>query len=198
LDITPILNRELLTATRKTSLWGNRRFFAGTLLTIILATFATRYYRDQGQVSDQDMMASVALQALGWMLIAHTIVIVGVFWARAAPSIALEKDRRTLDFLLATPLSNAEIVLGKLAACMIELVAGFAAGLPIMLMLHPLGGIDLRLARPRRLGLLVVCRMARCSVLRSRDLPCARTPAARLAIDRERVGPDQQPDRSRV
>jgi ABC-type Na+ efflux pump permease subunit len=57
----------------------------------------------------------------------------------------LEKDRRTLDFLLATPLCNAEIVLGKLAACMIELVAGFAAGLPIMLVLHALGGIDLRL-----------------------------------------------------
>ncbi len=143
MDITPILNRELLTATRKASLWGNRRFFAGILLTIMLATFATRYYWDQGQASDQDMMASVALQAFGWMLVAHTVVIVGVFWARAAPSIALEKDRRTLDFLLATRLSNAEIVLGKLAACMIELVAGFAAGLPIMLLLHPLGGIDL-------------------------------------------------------
>jgi ABC-type Na+ efflux pump permease subunit len=145
LDITPILNRELLTVTRKTSLWGNRRLFAGMLLTIVLATFGARYYWDQGHISDQDMMAGVAFQSFVWMVIAHMAMIFGVFVARAAPSVALEKDRRTLDFLLATRLSNAEIVLGKLAACMIEVVAGFAAGLPIMLLLHPLGGIDLRL-----------------------------------------------------
>ena len=145
MHITPILNRELLIATRKTSLWGNRRFFAGMLLTIVLATFGARYYWDQGHVSDHNMMARVGFQAFLWMVIAHMVAIFTVFWEWAAPSIALEKDRRTLDFVLATRLSNAEIVLGKLAACMTLLVAGFAAGLPIMLLLHPLGGIDLRL-----------------------------------------------------
>jgi ABC-type Na+ efflux pump permease subunit len=145
LDITPILSRELLAATRKTSLWGNRRFFAGMLLIIVLATFGARYYWDQGQVSDHDMMARVAFQAFLWMVIAHMVAIFTVFWGCAAQSIALEKDRGTLDFLLATRLSNAEIVLGKLAACMTVFVAGFAAGLPIMMLLHPLGGIDLRL-----------------------------------------------------
>ncbi len=154
MDITPILNRELLIATRKTSLWGTRGHFAGLLLTIILATFGARYYWDQGQVSDHDMMARVAFQAFAWMVFAHMAVIFGVFAARAAPSIALEKDRRTLDFLLATRLSNAEIVLGKLAACMIELVAGFAAGLPIMLLLHTLGAIDLRLIALAYAGLV--------------------------------------------
>ena len=38
MDITPILRRELLTATRKPRLWGNRSFFAAILLTAILAT----------------------------------------------------------------------------------------------------------------------------------------------------------------
>ena len=52
----------------------------------------------------------------------------------------MEKDRRTLDFLLATRLSNAEIVLGKLAACMTFLAAEFAVGLPIMLLLQSAGG----------------------------------------------------------
>jgi ABC-type Na+ efflux pump permease subunit len=135
----------LLTAARKTSLWGNRGFFAGLLLTVILATFGARYYWDHGHNLDHDMMARVAFEAFLWILLAHMVVIFGVFWEWAAPSIAQEKDRRTLDFLLATRLSNAEIVLGKLAACMTVLIAGFAAGLPIMLLLHPLGGIDLRL-----------------------------------------------------
>ena len=39
LDITPILNRELLTATRRPRLWGSRVFLAGILVTIALTTF---------------------------------------------------------------------------------------------------------------------------------------------------------------
>ena len=60
-------------------------------------------------------------------------------------SIAEEKDRRTLDFLLSSRLTNAEIVLGKVAGCVTFLFAEFAVGLPIMLLLHPLGAIDPRL-----------------------------------------------------
>ena len=154
MDIRPILNRELLVATRRKGLWGTRGFFAGMLLTIVLSTFAARYYWDRGKMSDQDIMALVAFQGFLWMLLAHWIVILGVFLGQAAPSIALEKDRRTLDFLLASQLSNAEIVLGKLAACMTMLVAGFASGFPIMLLLHLLGGIDLQLILLGYAGLL--------------------------------------------
>ncbi len=142
MDIRPIFNRELLVATRKPGLWWNRGFFAGMLLAIALATFGARYYWDRGQVSDHDIMARVAFQTFLWILLAHMTEVFGIFLGRAAPSIALEKDRRTLDFLLATRLSNAEIVLGKLAACMTFLVASFAAGFPIVLLLHLLGGID--------------------------------------------------------
>jgi ABC-type transport system involved in multi-copper enzyme maturation permease subunit len=142
LDIRPISNRELVIATRKSSLWANRVFFAGLLLSLVLATFGARYYWDRGRVSRHDMMALVALQGYLWMLLAHCVVIVSVFAGRAVPSIALEKDRRTLDFLLATRLGNAEIVLGKFAAWMAFLVAELAVGLPIMLLLYLLGGID--------------------------------------------------------
>ena len=54
------------------------------------------------------------------------------------------KDRRTLDFLLLTRLANAEIVLAKFAARFALLLAIFAAGVPVMLLLDLLGGIDLR------------------------------------------------------
>jgi ABC-type Na+ efflux pump permease subunit len=153
LDITPILNRELITATRKTRLWANRGFLAGTLLTVVLATFGARYYWDRGHVSGHVTMARVAFQAFLWMLVAHMVAILGVL-TRAALSIALEKDRRTLDFLLATRLTNAEIVLGKLAACMAILVADIAVGLPIMLLMIPLGGIDLWLILLAYAGLM--------------------------------------------
>ncbi len=50
-------------------------------------------------------------------------------------------DRKTLGFLLATRLSNAEIVLGKLAACVAGFVASLAAGLPVVVLLNVLGGV---------------------------------------------------------
>ena len=59
------------------------------------------------------MMTRIAFQAFLWMLVAQMMPVLAAL-SRAALSIALEKDRRTLDFLLATRLSNAEIVLGKL------------------------------------------------------------------------------------
>ena len=144
MDLRPIFNRELMAAARQKRLWGNRWFFVGMLLTIILGDFAAWYYWENGHVSNH-VMARVALQAFLWMLLAHTSVAIDVFATRAAPSIAGEKDRRTLDFLLATRLGNAEIVLGKLAACMTVFVTSVAAGLPVMLLLYPLGGVDLRL-----------------------------------------------------
>ena len=51
---------KLLAATRKTSIWGNRRVFGRMLLTIVLATFGARYYWDQGQVLDHDRKSQVA------------------------------------------------------------------------------------------------------------------------------------------
>jgi ABC-type Na+ efflux pump permease subunit len=144
LDITPILNRELLTAARRTRVWGSRGFLAGTLVTIALATFGARYYWDRGQMSDHDMMARIAFQAFLWMLVAHMGPVLAAM-TRAALSISLEKDRRTLDFLLATRLSNSEIVLAKLAACVGFFVTDLAVGLPIMLLMNPLGAVDLKL-----------------------------------------------------
>jgi ABC-type Na+ efflux pump permease subunit len=143
-DISPILRRELLTATRKSRLWGNRSFFAAILLTAVLATFGARYYWDS-QDPSHHLMARALRQVFLWFVVAHACAVFGVFSAKAVMSIAAEKDRRTLDFLLATRLSNAEIVLGKLASCVTFLFAEFAIGLPVMLLMYPLGGIDPRL-----------------------------------------------------
>ena len=144
LDITPVLNRELMTASRRVGLWGDRGFVAGAVLAIVLVTFAARYYWDGGHDLPA-LMSRAAYQSFLWIVLLHGILIMGVALAGAAPSIAGEKERRTLDFLLATRLDNAEIVLGKLAACMAVFVADLAAGLPVMLLLHLLGGVDLRL-----------------------------------------------------
>jgi ABC-type transport system involved in multi-copper enzyme maturation permease subunit len=142
LNITPILEREILVAMRRGKYWWSRASFAGILFFCVLVTFAVRYYRDHGRVSDREMIANGAAQALFGILLLHGAMIFGVFASVAAPSIAIEHERRTLDFLLSTRLSNAEIVLGKLAHSLVELAGGFAVGLPFVLLAHSLGGID--------------------------------------------------------
>jgi ABC-type transport system involved in multi-copper enzyme maturation permease subunit len=57
-------------------------------------------------------------------------------------AVAEEKDRRRLEFLLATGLGDAEIVLGKLAAGLGSLGLLLLAGLPVLAMMQFWGGID--------------------------------------------------------
>jgi ABC-type transport system involved in multi-copper enzyme maturation permease subunit len=61
--------------------------------------------------------------------------------ALVAGSIAEEKERRTLDYLLASDLRNWEIVIGKLAARMLHLMVLIAVGWPILALLRLLGGV---------------------------------------------------------
>ena len=143
MTIIPILRRELVAAARRAQLQGGRSFFAGMVLTIVLVSFGARYYWEQGSVSPQSM-GTAARQSFLWIVSLHGISIFGVASA-AALSIAGEKDRRTLDFLLATRLSNAEIVLGKLMSSLVVFISTVVAGLPLILLLHTLGSIDLRL-----------------------------------------------------
>lgn len=62
--------------------------------------------------------------------------------AYVAGSIADEKERKTLEFLLATDLRNREIIFGKLAARVTVLLMFILAGLPVVAFLQLFGGID--------------------------------------------------------
>ena len=62
--------------------------------------------------------------------------------AYTAGAIAEEKDRRTLEFLLATDLDNREIVLSKLLARLANLTLILLTGLPILSLTQFFGGVD--------------------------------------------------------
>jgi ABC-type Na+ efflux pump permease subunit len=59
-----------------------------------------------------------------------------------AGAIVEEKERRTLDLLLVTPLKNREIVIGLLASRLATLGLVFLTALPILSLMEFLGGID--------------------------------------------------------
>jgi ABC-type transport system involved in multi-copper enzyme maturation permease subunit len=140
MTILPVLKRELVAAARRGGEPGSRSFFAATLLMSVLGTFTAWYYWGAEQVTKR-LMALVAERSFFIALALHGLVLMTVM-GQTARCIAFEKDRRTLDFLLATRLSSAEIILGKLAAHLLVFLVTLAAGLPIMLLLNRLGDVD--------------------------------------------------------
>ncbi len=62
--------------------------------------------------------------------------------AYVAGTVADEKERKTLEFLLATDLRNREIIFGKVAARVTNLLMFVLAGLPVVAFLQLFGGID--------------------------------------------------------
>ena len=110
------------------------------MLVAALGTFTAWYCWEEGQITNR-VMARIAQRTFFLTLALHVIVIIDVL-GRTARCVAEEKEKRTLEFLLATRLSSGEIILGKFAARMISFVGTLAAGFPVMLLLHRLGGID--------------------------------------------------------
>ena len=143
MSLPAILARELAAHARSRRWASGRVFFAASLLVIVIAALATAWDGSVARLSGDRITRAmqVAFRVIVGVHLAAALLISGY----AALAIAGEKDRRTLDFLLATRLSNAEIVLSKLAACLIVALAPILAALPLMLLMIPLGGIDPRL-----------------------------------------------------
>jgi hypothetical protein len=139
----PIFWRELVTASRREAVHSQRGYFAGLLLAVVLGTFAAWYYWGHGEVTNV-VMEQVAQRAFLLVIGVHAAAIMGPIVLRATTAIAGEKDRRTLEFVLITRLTGAEIILEKLAARLVLFVTTIAAGLPVMVLLHLLGGVDAR------------------------------------------------------
>jgi ABC-type transport system involved in multi-copper enzyme maturation permease subunit len=85
--------------------------------------------------------AEGVLLNFAFIQIAFTIWLVPAWVATA---IAEEKESRTLSFLAMTRLTSAEIVVGKLAAGLVQYAAWLLTALPLAILLPVFGGIDPR------------------------------------------------------
>jgi ABC-type transport system involved in multi-copper enzyme maturation permease subunit len=75
-------------------------------------------------------------------LIAQLLVMIFLTPAYAAGGIAEEKERKTFDFLLTSPLENREIILGKFFGRVVFLLGVLFAGMPILSLTFLYGGVD--------------------------------------------------------
>ena len=90
-------------------------------------------------------MATFAESFFYVFLAVQMVAVILLTPAFVAGAIAEEKEKQTLDFLLATDLRNREIVLGKLASRLGNLALLVLAGLPILSLMEMLGGVEPRL-----------------------------------------------------
>jgi ABC-type transport system involved in multi-copper enzyme maturation permease subunit len=138
----PIFNVELLTSARRPRYLVVRTIYAAALLAALWINYESYNPGRYGyEMSVQDM----ARRAAAFFAIFSFIQLIAILLAgpaMIAGTIATERERRTIEYLFASQLSNAEIVLGKLAARLLHLLYLVAAGLPVLAMAMLMGGIE--------------------------------------------------------
>ncbi len=136
----PVFSREMVVAPRRARIYVGRAAYVSALLLLMstawLVLTGTQLVRDPGDLA---RFGAVLFQFLALLQAAVAIFFSALL---AASAVAQEKDRRTLVLLLLTHLSNGELVLGKLAASLLNVVVLLAAALPLFMISALLGGVS--------------------------------------------------------
>jgi ABC-type Na+ efflux pump permease subunit len=140
----PFLKRELITSVRRGTAFSDRRS-AVVLVSVVAAGCVVAWDWwgwDRASVAGA---ASFALATFRVIVAAQAVLALALVPGLVAPIIASERDRKSLDSLLATRVSAADIVLGTMGAGLLRYTNGLAALAPVFTATVFLGGIDPRL-----------------------------------------------------
>ena len=110
------------------------------LFTLWLNYMGTRGFQSDGALSIAAVAAFSAKFFSAFVFVQLTAVLL-LTPAMIAGSIAQERERRTIEYLLASTLSGSEIVLSKFLGRLLQVAALLLAGLPILAIAMMLGGI---------------------------------------------------------
>src|SRR5438105_10489462 len=140
----PVFAFELLTTARRGRFYLARTLYAMVLFVILLTVHATWLSAYEGELPGR-MVKWFALSALVGITIGQELCVLALTPALVAGVIADERRRKTLHYLLASRLTGAEIVLGKLLVRMLYMGVLLGVSLPVLSLLVLLSGIDPRL-----------------------------------------------------
>ncbi len=133
---------EWLTSARRWQPYALRALFVAAILVgMALLPFDRRRPVRGASVSLREL-AVVGEQTYRAIVVVELTLILLVAPATTAGAVCLDKARGTLDHLLVTELSNAEIVLGKLGVRLIPVLGLVACVVPVLALSGLLGGID--------------------------------------------------------
>jgi ABC-type transport system involved in multi-copper enzyme maturation permease subunit len=138
--IGPIFTREAAVAPRRIWFFAARSVFCAALFALALTSWQLLVGSQRvDNLGDLAWFGTTAFQILAPLQLAVALPFAAVLVASA---VSLEKDRKTLDLLLLTRLSNVELVLGKLLAALLTVLVTVAAALPLLMIISLLGGIS--------------------------------------------------------
>jgi ABC-type transport system involved in multi-copper enzyme maturation permease subunit len=140
----PIFRVELVSTARRRRYFLLRVLYAALILFIMWVTYEST--RDFGRY-DADRQTSIRQMATTARVVfvafstTQLLGILAIAPAMAVGTIATERERRTIEYLFATDLSNLEIILGKTVARFLLIAMFVLASVPILLIFRLLGGI---------------------------------------------------------
>jgi ABC-type transport system involved in multi-copper enzyme maturation permease subunit len=127
---------------------GRRAFVILTLYLALLAGFAWMYelILERDYAVGLGQSAAFASARIGQEMFAALILLVTLLVVLLAPAftagaISLEREKQTLDMLVATPISSVSIVVGKLLSALTYVFVLIAASIPMTAMVFVFGGV---------------------------------------------------------
>lgn len=138
----PVFDREATVAPRQARFYVARTLYVGALA--LLAGTGWILITGNQEIRNLGDFARYGSMAFG--LLAPLQLALALFFSAllSAVAVAQEKDRRTLELLLLTDLTNHELVLGKLLASMLNVLVLLLAALPLFVLATLLGGVTMR------------------------------------------------------
>jgi len=138
----PVLFYDMIRQARRGRYILLRIVYVGVLIYFFLTTWYQVDRMFGHRLEPQKFYAFVAERYFDVFMIIQFVAVCMLTPAYVAGCIAEEKERKTLEFMLATDLRNREIILSKLVSRLANLGLFVITGLPILSILQFLGGLD--------------------------------------------------------
>lgn len=132
--VGPLFWKELIESARRIRYYAVRSLVAGVVLTTLISLGQPLA---KHQVSQLSGIGRQLLEQWAWVQLTALVLFVPAF---ASGLIAGEKDKKTIDALFTTCLTDREILWGKLASRLFATVVIIASSLPVIVLLSFLGG----------------------------------------------------------
>jgi len=135
----PVLFYDMVRSARRSRYILLRAGYCVMLLLILFFVWMTTAAH---QLREEQIASRLAQDFFELFTVTQLLAVMLLTPAYVAGAISEEKDRKTLEFLLATDLRNREIVFSKYLSRLANLSLFLLTGLPILGMLQFLGGVD--------------------------------------------------------
>jgi ABC-type transport system involved in multi-copper enzyme maturation permease subunit len=148
-----VYEREVKVAPRSRGLFVARAVYCGALLGIVATCWlVVTGSQTVATVGDTARFGATLMRILGPLQLVLAMLAAAL---TAVLAVGVEKDRRTLELLLVSRLSDAQLVLGKLAGSLLRVLLLLIAAVPIFALAGLFGGVD-----PGQLGRLFLATAA--------------------------------------